>query len=82
MKIVEEKIYDIVTDVNDHCNLITARDVLNEVLNLFDTIRLLTFNDYDDEIYQCNQIIVDKEDVREIKILLEALLANEVEGID
>lgn len=82
MKIVEEKIYDIVTDTSEYGRLTIVIDELNQVLKLFDTIRLLTFNDYDDEICQCNKIIVDKEDVRSIKILFEALVANEVEGLD
>lgn len=82
MKIVEEKIYNIVTDASEYGRIAIVLDELNEVLKLFDTIRLLTFNDYDDEICQCNKIIVEKEDVRNIKILFEALVANGVEGLD
>lgn len=75
MKIVETKSYDVFTEIGEFEKIKTAINELDEVLKLFYTVRLLTFNDYDDEI------TVDKEDVREIKNLLEALLANEVEGI-
>ena len=82
MRVVETKKYEVITDTADRCNLMTASVVLENILNLFDMVQYLSFNEYDTEFWQDNSIVVYKEDVKEIKMLLLALLANEVEGID
>ena len=78
MKVVETKKYDIYTEVDEH-NLIQIAIVeLEEVLKIFESFtHTLSFQDI-----ECNYIEVTEDEVKKVRDLLEALMANEVEIAD
>jgi hypothetical protein len=78
MRVVETKKYDIYTEVDEHKLIETAIVELEEVLKIFESFtNTLSFLDI-----ECNYIEVKEDEVRKVRDLLEALMANEVEIAD
>ena len=77
MRVVETKKYDVYTDIDEHNLLNIAIVELEEVLKIFDFTNTLSFQDIG-----CNYIEVKEDEVRKVRDLLEALMANEVEIAD
>ena len=78
MRVVETKTYDVYTDVDEHRLIETAIVELEEVLKIFENFtNTIGFHDI-----ECNYVEVKEDEVRKIRNLLEALMANEVEIAD
>ena len=74
MKIVETKNYDVYADIDEHKLLNIAIVELEEVLKMFEFVNILGFRDIED-----NYVEVKEDEIRKIRNLLEALMANEIE---
>ena len=77
MKVVKNVTYDVFTDAEENKLIETAIVELEEVLKMFNFAHKLAFRDID-----CNYVEVTKDEVMNIRNLLEVLMANEVEVAD